>query len=435
MDPTESGTASLSGSRVVGAAAATAAATAATAGGVCHKSVATRCSADCSAVGAGATRSLSAARPAAARGSLSGAVSVTTARIPVAHTRQRRRRRSGRQLTSAAQQPVGTHAATDRHSRRPGSVKLACTLTRNGRRRLASGAVRCEEHRLCDSGSTSCTTNAAAFSSGRRLRRLALAVAMRTSSSTGRESYGGCALGVAAPSCVYELFSLAFRRCPIDELRPLCHALEPKMLRSSLSSVADLGHASRDVERFHRGIWTDFGPSAMVNHRAHRRPLVTAVGAPESASEAALGACLTNRLVLVCAVDWHRLVVEQAAALDLSLPPCTRSLWVSLTMAVVRVRAAIPLDGRRAHKLRLAAMAQANGGCDAVLPSRGRCPTIRTWSGVRNHSTITVLPSDAAISLAPSSNGGERHTPAPVRRSPTAAGCPKSVCWVAGARY
>ena len=37
-------------------------------------------------------------------------------------------------------------------------------------------------------------------------------------------------------------------------------------------------------------------------------------------------------------------------------------------MAVVCVRAAIRLDGRRAHELRLpAAMAQANGGCDAVL--------------------------------------------------------------------
>jgi hypothetical protein len=38
-------------------------------------------------------------------------------------------------------------------------------------------------------------------------------------------------------------------------------------------------------------------------------------------------------------------------------------LGVSLTMAVVRVRAAIRLDGRRAHELRLlAAMAQAHGG-------------------------------------------------------------------------
>ena len=36
-------------------------------------------------------------------------------------------------------------------------------------------------------------------------------------------------------------------------------------------------------------------------------------------------------------------------------------------MAVVCVRAAIRLDGRRAHELRVpAAMAQANGGCDAV---------------------------------------------------------------------
>ena len=42
-------------------------------------------------------------------------------------------------------------------------------------------------------------------------------------------------------------------------------------------------------------------------------------------------------------------------------------------MAVVRVRAAIRLDGRRAHELRLlAALAQANGGCDAVLPKGGR---------------------------------------------------------------
>ena len=37
-------------------------------------------------------------------------------------------------------------------------------------------------------------------------------------------------------------------------------------------------------------------------------------------------------------------------------------------MAVFCVRAAIRLDGRRAHELRLlAAMAQAHGGCDAVM--------------------------------------------------------------------
>jgi hypothetical protein len=76
-----------------------------------------------------------------------------------------------------------------------------------------------------DSGSTSSTKNAAALSSGRRLRRPALAVAMRSSSSTGRESYGGCALGVAAPNCVSELLSLAFHGCPADALRLLCHAL------------------------------------------------------------------------------------------------------------------------------------------------------------------------------------------------------------------
>ena len=95
------------------------------------------------------------------------------------------------------------------------------------------------------------------------------------------------------------------------------------------------------------------------------------MGAPESASETVLGACLTNRLVVDCAVDKHRLVVEQAAALDLSWPPCTRPLGLSLAMAVVRVRAAIRPDGRRAHELRLlAAMAQGHGGCDAVPPSR-----------------------------------------------------------------
>ena len=53
----------------------------------------------------------------------------------------------------------------------------------------------------------------------------ALAVAMRSSSSTGRESYGGCALGAAAPNGASDLLSLNFRRCPIDELRRLCRAL------------------------------------------------------------------------------------------------------------------------------------------------------------------------------------------------------------------
>jgi hypothetical protein len=86
-----------------------------------------------------------------------------------------------------------------------------------------------------------------------------MAVAMRSSSSTGRESYGGCALGAAAPNDASDLLSLAFRRCPIDELRRLCHALSKNLLRSSLPSAADLGHASRDVERFHGGIGTELG--------------------------------------------------------------------------------------------------------------------------------------------------------------------------------
>jgi hypothetical protein len=86
-----------------------------------------------------------------------------------------------------------------------------------------------------------------------------MAVAMRSSSSTGRESYGGCALGAAAANGASDLLSLAFRRCPIDELRRLCHALAKTLLRSSLPSAADLGQASRDVERFRCGLWTELG--------------------------------------------------------------------------------------------------------------------------------------------------------------------------------
>ena len=87
----------------------------------------------------------------------------------------------------------------------------------------------------------------------------AMAVAMRSSSSTGRESYGGCALGAAAPNGASDLLSLAFRRCAIDGLRPRCRALSKNLLRSSPPSAADLGHASRDVEHFHCVIWTELG--------------------------------------------------------------------------------------------------------------------------------------------------------------------------------
>ena len=75
-------------------------------------------------------------------------------------------------------------------------------------------------------------------------------------------------------------------------------------------------------------------------------------------------------------------------------------LGVSLTMAVVCVRAAIRLDGRRAHELRLlAAMAQANGGCDAVLLVEGSVgwshPLVVYGSRTKGASTgrYTVLPS------------------------------------------
>jgi hypothetical protein len=69
------------------------------------------------------------------------------------------------------------------------------------------------------------------------------AVAMRSSSSAGRESYGGCAHRASAPNGASDLLSLAFRRCPIDELRRLCHALSKNLLRALLPSAADLGHA------------------------------------------------------------------------------------------------------------------------------------------------------------------------------------------------
>jgi hypothetical protein len=136
----------------------------------------------------------------------------------------------------------------------------------------------------------------------------------------------------------------------------------------------------------------------------------------------------------------------------LSWPPCTRSLGVSLTMAVVCVRAAIRLDGRRAHELRLlAAMAQAHGGRDAVLPSRGRCPTIRTWSTVGSNRTrgidsrrYTVLPSKYCHPR----RGGSPNAVVALEATAVSATLPrpcveanggglshKSVCWVAGAKY
>jgi hypothetical protein len=90
-------------------------------------------------------------------------------------------------------------------------------------------------------------------------RPAAEAVAMRSSSSTGRESYGGCALGAAAANGASDLLSLALRRCPIDDLRRLCHALAKTLLRSSLPSAAGLGHASRDVERLRWVIWPELG--------------------------------------------------------------------------------------------------------------------------------------------------------------------------------
>ncbi len=83
---------------------------------------------------------------------------------------------------------------------------------------------------------------------------------------------------------------------------------------------------SRDVERSHCGIWTEAGPSALANHRAHCRPLVTAVGGSRERERG-------------CFRRWSdqpsrpRLRRRQASPCRrarccprLSWPPCTRSL-------------------------------------------------------------------------------------------------------------
>jgi hypothetical protein len=59
----------------------------------------------------------------------------------------------------------------------------------------------------------------------------------------GANLSGGCALGVAAPNCVSELFSLAFHGCPIDELRPLVVPLRKVCCVHHCQLFADLGHA------------------------------------------------------------------------------------------------------------------------------------------------------------------------------------------------
>ena len=143
-------------------------------------------------------------------------------------------------------------------------------------------------HGRCDSGSTGSRTNRAALSSEWPTSAQPGA-GRRSSCSTGRESYGRCALGVSATKDVSGLLSLAFRRCPMDEVRPLCRAVE---------NICCVHHCQLPLTDLDRSC-----PSSSLTHRAHRRPLVTAVEAFESASEAVLGACLTNRLGIDCAAD------------------------------------------------------------------------------------------------------------------------------------
>jgi hypothetical protein len=133
------------------------------------------------------------------------------------------------------------------------------------------------------------------------------------------------------------------------------------------------------------------------------------------------------RSSLPAAADLGHAPVMSSASIVGSGP----TLAFCVTMAVVRVRPAIRLDGRQAHKLRLlAAMAQATGLCAAlapveghrpcplsrgiltVLPSRaipwrGRCPTIRTWSTVGSNRTRgigIVLPSEGGAGCSNSRN-------------------------------
>jgi hypothetical protein len=107
-------------------------------------------------------------------------------------------------------------------------------------------------------------------------------------------------------------------------------------------------------------------------------------------------------------------------------------------MAVVRVRAAIRLDGRRVHELRsLAAMAQANGGCDAVLPSSGMVPpfvrglTVEGRSNRSNQAVYSTAISEGEPECGCKPRPSKQRRWAPHSRArastPTAAGCPISL--------
>jgi hypothetical protein len=119
--------------------------------------------------------------------------------------------------------------------------------------------------RRCDSGSTSSPKNTAAFSSGRRLRRPRHwpspgEVQVPLGANRTADAPRSCCSEWRIRSPLARLPSLPNRRiaaalsCPF-----VCHALDKTLLRSSLPSAADLGHASRDVERFHWVISTELG--------------------------------------------------------------------------------------------------------------------------------------------------------------------------------
>jgi hypothetical protein len=310
----------------------------------------------------------------------------TGGRRRAADTTRQRRGACAQPATDRVQLSAASHVASVRPC-------LATTGT-DGLLHYAPQARRSRPHRNEGVGSPIERTDAAtaAVPAARRTRphfRVADVCAarrwpspMRSSCSTGRESYAGCALGVAAPKCVSELFLLASMvaqstNCgrSVMPLRKTCCVHDCQLLPILVTLSRCRALPWWDLDR----TW----PSALANHRAHCRPLVTAIGGSRERERG-------------CSWRWSdqpsrpRLRRRQAS-------PCRRAsccpplklatvhsiLGVSLTMAVVRVRAAIRRDGRRAHELRLlAAMAQAHGGCDAVL-RRGVDPTIRTWSNGR----------------------------------------------------
>ena len=136
----------------------------------------------------------------------------------------------------------------------------------------------------------------------------------RPSAATPGTDTRPCEVHVA-PNGVSELFSLAFRRRPIDELRRLCPLEEFAAFITAICCRS--WSRSRDVERFHRGIWTEH--LALCASEASCASPTAGDGRWGSRERERGGSRRWYRPTVsstTAHVDRHRLVVEHAAALD-----------------------------------------------------------------------------------------------------------------------